>query len=228
MKMISCPECSLTITDTQNVCPKCQAKIEHTVGERIADASAKEVTEEILCENCMAPLSEGQNFCQSCGDTASAIETQNNPVVPKTDVEANKWIAAVGYVFFFFPFFFGYYRKSKFAKFHANQALGLFLSTIALFLVLLAFRNLVDWLWEPGAGTDQPLLDLIGQDLLPEGGRSFFSVHGSGAFLRVYLVAMLNLLHLTPFAFMIMGIVNAVRGKKRQLPVVGYFTRFIK
>jgi len=238
MKMMNCPECGLKITDAQDECPKCQTKIEDIVEEVASERRVDEVnnahteedvTEETLCENCMAPLSEDQNFCQLCGDTANAIETHDNPVTPKTDVEANKWVAAVGYVFFFFPFFFGYYRKSKFAKFHANQALALFLSTLALFLTLLVFKNLVDWLWEPAANADLPLLDLIGSpDLLPETGRGFFGTHGTGAFLRIYLIAMLNLLHLIPFTFMIMGIVNAVQGKKRQLPVIRRFTKFIQ
>jgi len=239
MKMMNCPECGLKITNVQEECPKCQTKIEDNLEEITEEVSSEtsveevidEGTETLLCENCMAPLNEDQNFCQLCGDTANAIDTHENPVVPKTDVEANKWVAAVGYVFFFFPFFFGYYRKSKFAKFHANQALALFLSTIVLFLTLLAFRNLVDWLWEPTASADQPLLDLIGSPyLLPETGSQagFFNTHGMGAFLRVYLIAMLNLLHLVPFTFMIMGIVNALQGKKRQLPVVRRFTKFIQ
>lgn len=238
MKIMNCPECGLKITDAQDECPKCQTKIEDIVEDVASEEVVDEVSavypeesveEELLCENCLAPLSEDQNFCQLCGDSASAIETHNNPVTPKTDAEANKWVAALGYVFFFFPFFFGYYRKSKFSKFHANQALALFLSTIVLFLTLLAFKNFVDWLWEPTANADLPLLDLIGTpDLLPEASRGFFGTHGTGAFLHVYLIAMLNLLHLTPFAFMIMGVVNAIQGKKRQLPVIRRFTKFIQ
>jgi len=291
MKMLNCPECGLTITDTQKECPKCRTKIEvikvelekesetaeekkgakkipaKKVSKKIKDeadedkkpksikdemiaavveaealaaietiendsAKVKEeiiaaaveaealaaieeeeaATDENLCETCLAPVDDGQNFCQLCGSSVEAIEETVNPIIPKTDEESNKFIAAIGYVVFFFPILCGYYRKSAFAKFHAKQATLLFISSTVLFLGLIIFRDILNSLFTTY------LLDLD------------FTIstawqHGFGVFFHFYLIGMINILHLMPFALMLIGIVNAFQGKKKYLPIIG---RFIK
>ncbi|WP_019533422.1 hypothetical protein [Paenibacillus ginsengihumi] len=50
------------------------------------------------------------------------------------DVQANRWIAAVSYLLFFLPLLAA--KQSRFAMFHANQALTLLLAAIAANIVL--------------------------------------------------------------------------------------------
>jgi len=286
--MLNCPECGLTITDTQRECPKCRTKIEvikkelkkesnnttekkeakkaqaKKMSKKVTDEDKKSknkkdemiaavisaeeeatnemaeddstkvkeemiaavveaealaaieeeaaATEESLCKTCLAPVDDGQNFCQLCGASVEAIEETINPVLPKTDEESNKLIAAIGYIFFFFPILCGYYRKSEFAKFHAKQATFLFISSAALFLGLVIFRDILHSLFTTYS------LDF---DLIINTGWQ----HGFGVFFHFYLVGMINILHLMPFALMVIGIVNAVQGKRKHLPIIG---RFIK
>jgi len=286
MKMLNCPECGLTITDTQKECPKCRTKIE-TIKEELekedenakggkevkkspakkvvskkekeAESEAKKVKskkdemieaairaedeatkdtvstvkeemiaavveaealaaieeevaalEEKLCNTCLAPVNDGQNFCQLCGTSVEAIEETVNPVIPKTDAESNRLLAAIGYLLFFFPILCGYYRKSAFARFHAKQATLLFISSTALFLGLVILREVINSLLTTTAYISDinVLLNTAWQ-------------HGFGVFFHFYLVGMINLLHLMPFALMLIGIFNAMQGKKKPLPIIG-------
>ena len=280
MKMLNCPECGLTITDTQKECPKCRTKIEvikeeleketenservkegektpakkvskkiknemiaavirseeETANETIEDDSAKieeemiaavveaealaaieeeaAAAEEILCETCLAPVDEGQNFCQLCGASVGAIEETVAPVIPKTDAESNKFLAAIGYILFFVPILCGYYRKSAFARFHAKQATLLFISSTAFFLGLVVLREIINTLLT----TTEYIRDFT--FILNTAWQ-----HGFGVFFHFYLIGMINILHLMPFALMLIGIFNVMQGKKKHLPIIGRFAK---
>jgi len=272
MKMLTCPECGLTITDTQKECPKCRTKLEDikeelqietedlkkkkkedkksmsvkikeemiaAVVEAEAEIEAKEIEEvssqedliaavveaealaaieeealvpdeeeEIVCETCMAPVEDGQNFCASCGSTVNALDIVVAPIIPKTDEESNRLVAALGYICFFFPILFGFYRKSAFAKFHTKQATVLFFFSIISLLLLVTLRNTVDSIFYSTTITN-----------------SWHQGHGiSAGALYHYIIWVIYALHLTPFAMMFIGIINALRRKKNPLPVIGRFT----
>ena len=292
MKMLNCPECGLTITDTQKECPKCRTKIqvikeglgketgnserikdtkkiptrkvsrktsdeaeevkkvrskkdemieaviraeEVATNEKVANESDKvkeeiiaaaveaealaaieeEATlEENLCGTCLAPVNDGQNFCQLCGASVEAIEETASPVIPKTDAESNRLLAAVGYILFFFPVLCGYYRKSAFAKFHAKQATLLFIFSTAFFLGLVILREILNSLLTTTAYISDlsVILNTAWQ-------------HGFAVFFHFYLITMINILHLMPFALMLIGIFNALQGKKKPLPIIGRFVK---
>jgi len=293
MKMLNCPECGLTITDTQKECPKCRTKIqiikeeleketgnssrihdvkktpvkrgnkktkdevienkkiknkkdemieaviraeaEATATEAVEDDSTKvkeemiaaaveaealaaieeeASLEENLCETCLAPVNDGQNFCQLCGASVEAIEETVNPIIPKTDAESNRSFAAIGYILFFFPILCGYYRKSAFAKFHAKQATLLFISSTALFLGLVVLREILNSLLTTTAYMHDFSLIL-----------NTAWQHGFAVFFHFYLIGMINILHLMPFALMIIGIFNAIQGKRKPLPIIGRFVK---
>ncbi|MCL2559822.1 MAG: hypothetical protein FWE07_04985 [Turicibacter sp.] len=183
--------------------------------EAEALAAMEEEAAENLCETCLSPVEEGQNFCHLCGSTVEAAETVQAPALPKTDEEANKWVAVIGYIFFFFPAIVGYYNKSKFSKFHAKQAFALLLSSIVLFMILVIFKDILDGLF---------------RTIVPLGG-PFGTVselswhHGTGVIFHYYLIGMINLVHLMPFVLMIIGMINAIQGKKKPLPIVGKFVK---
>jgi len=255
MKMLNCPECGLTVTDAQVECPKCHTKIvseAETVvevdtvntdekidaiaavveAEALAAIEEEELAqnEENVCELCMSTIEEGQNFCKLCGSNVEAQEATEHPEIPKSDEDSNKIIAAVGYIVFFFPILFGYYRKSKFAKFHAKQATYLFVASVILFMGLVVFRNILNSIMFASPEIDSANIEYAIFTYLTTGenvlnGTPWHHGHITGGFFYWYLRIMLYSLHLLPFILMVIGIVNALQGKKRKLPIVG---RFIK
>jgi len=162
----------------------------------------EEEAAEFLCETCLSPVDEGQNFCQLCGSSVEAIEEAERPIIPKTDEESNKLIAAIGYPLFFFPVLCGYYRNSKFAKFHSKQATLLFIGSLVWFLGLVIIRTIIE---------------------------STMTMHEGHGFTATtvlhYLRVMIQIMHWLPFGLMFIGFFNAMQGKKRPLPIIG---RFIK
>jgi uncharacterized membrane protein len=162
----------------------------------------EEEAAEFLCETCLSPVEEGQNFCQLCGASVDAIEEVERPVIPKTDEESNKFFAALGYFFFFLPILGGYYRNSKFAKFHAKQATLLFAGSLAWFLGLVISRSII------------------------ESTLGMYDAHGiTATWVYWYLRVMIQIMHLLPFGLMFIGFFNAVQGKKRPLPIIGRFNK---
>lgn len=182
-------------------------KVKEEMIAAVVEAEALAIIEEeeaaeFLCETCLSPVDEGQNFCQLCGSSVDAIEEVEAPVIPKTDEESNKLIAAIGYVFFFFPILCGYYRNSAFAKFHAKQAALLFIASTGLFMGLVIFRTIL------------------------ENTFAMFAGHGVTAdIFNFYLVMMIYIAHLFPFGLMAIGIINVLQGKKRRLPIIGRFLK---
>jgi uncharacterized membrane protein len=115
------------------------------------------------------------------------------------DVEKNKGMAVLGYVFFLVPLVAA--PNSNFARYHANQGLLLF---ILLMLVCVAVALLQGALWLTGWA-------LASIQVL----RAFFSC----AFWVLQPALLLAWL-----ALMVTGIINAANGLKKPLPVVGQWT----
>ena len=193
-----------TLSKSANVKEEMIAAV--VAAEALAAIEEEDAAEETLCKTCMSPVDDSQNFCQLCGSSIEAIEETVNPIIPKTDEESNKFSAAIGYIFFFFPILSGQYQKSPFARFHARQAMLLFRSSIILFLVLTISRNFLVTLFSIRV----PDLDHI----------HAIWQHGTGGLFYYYLITMINLLHLMPFGLMLVGMINALQGNKKKLPVV--------
>lgn len=106
-----------------------------------------------FCSNCGAPNDEGSTFCANCGSKLEAAPQQNQYAAPQqgeyqqyqeapqqsfvvdkgyepSDIEANKLFAILAYLgpLVFVPIFAA--RNSKFAKFHANNGLVIFIMWI--------------------------------------------------------------------------------------------------
>ena len=241
MKMIPCPSCGLKITDTHTECPKCQINIQPSKiinnnetsheSKQVLDVSDTDFKEEILLE---APQTgEATDVYLEPEESAEEIEREEenedafteSPQIEKRAYDYHPLIAALGYVFFFIPLFFIHKTKSKFLRFHFKQSLALFISTIVLFIGLLALRNFVDSLWHPVVVTDFPIIDIVPFQNYQS---SFFNQHGLGIFLRTYLLVMFNILHVLPFAYMLFGIVAASQKKFTPLPLVRRLAHRIK
>ena len=235
MKIVSCSECGLKIPTTQEVCPKCQHVISvddenHVLVDQVGEANpslggtsedhpqdgdAKDGLDEIDMAVTSLEVEQEEDF-----DVALIV-------AEKKTFDASRWIAAMGYIFFFIPLFFGYYKKSKFIKFHLKQAVSLLIFSIVLFMVLLHLRNRIDLLWS-NQNYVNDMFDFLNR---PEFGwetthasGNFFNTHGLGVFLRTYILAMINALHVLPFGMMIIGIIHASKGNMRALPFIRRFT----
>ena len=103
-----------------------------------------------FCSKCGAELEEGAKFCALCGEateTKSAADSMADTVKEKfnefnntadttseydpADIENNKVMAVLSYIWILFLVPLLAAKDSKFARFHANQGLVLFLAGIA-------------------------------------------------------------------------------------------------
>lgn len=163
-----------------------------------------------FCTNCGNELKEDAAFCSVCGEKVKAEATtsqqteesfvdkvvslndtaDNTAEYDVADINNRKIISLFSYIYFlvFIPFFAA--SESKFARFHVNQGLVLFIANIA-FAVTAA---LVDFVlgYLPG-----PLAFIIA---LP------------------FVVVQAALITLA-----VVGIINAVKGKAKELPIIGKF-----
>jgi len=105
-------------------------------------------------------------------------ENANLQQAEPTDIANNKGMAVLGYILFFIPLLAA--KESKFAMYHANQGLALFLALVAVNIVS-SIIPIVGWL-------------IIGP-----------------------------LANLGLFVLAILGIVNAIGGKSKPLPLIGRF-----
>ncbi len=148
----------------------------------------------LTCKQCGAQLEDGANNCTNCGAPVEAPAQQNQPVdlsekfnelnntadttaeYDAQDIEKNKIMAVLAYILFFIPLLAA--KDSKFARFHANQGLVLFLG--GLISSVVAVIPVIGWIIAPIAG------------------------------LAVTVLAVL-------------GIINALNGKAKELPLIGKF-----
>ena len=191
----------------------------------------EEKSGEKICEKCQNIIDDEQSSCPTCSPKQTVDEVQQERVTtPRTNEQANKWIAVIGYVIFFFPLIFNYYKESAFIKFHAKQATRLFLSSLILFLGLLLLRNTMDdWFLTSADDINyvcSAALNSEGEPICLPLSPVWHHGHGfAGGIFYHYLNWMLFSLHFAPFVFMIIGMINASQGEKRPLPIIGHFVK---
>jgi uncharacterized membrane protein len=154
-----------------------------------------------VCDSCGTQVQDGMNLCPTCG---KAVAPQGQAFAtaasPAKDAEDNKLMAVLSYIIFFIPLLAGEHKKSPFVKFHVNQGTVLFVTMIA---------------W----GIVYGILSAIITALL------FNPLSWSGAGVGIYgiVTTILSLVWLIPSILSIMGIVGAVTGKTKPLPLIGKF-----
>ncbi len=172
------------------------------------------------CTKCGKPVAEGVKFCPECGTevAAAAPAANNNEFAQKVknlnntadttaefeqrDIEENKTISVLSYFgpLVFIPMFAK--KESKFARFHSNQGLVLLIADVVFGVVQAILqailRAIFPWKWTYG---------LVG-------GRG--PVYG-------FLSTVLSLLWIVIAVLAIIGIMNAVKGKAKELPIIGKF-----
>jgi uncharacterized membrane protein len=160
-----------------------------------------------FCSKCGARLNEGATFCSNCGapqevsaqQAWTSSEQQGWPPGQQTwpneqqfhpqDIESNKVMAILAYfgILVLIPLFAA--KESKFARYHVNQGLVLFIAEVAYGIVYAILSSII-WAisW-----------------------RLYFITRIIGIFSLVFLV------------LSVIGIVNAVNGQAKELPVIGKF-----
>ena len=149
--MLTCKQCGTQVEDGIMNCTNCGASIEAPVQQ-----------------NQPIDLSEKFNEFNNTADTTSEYDAQ--------DIEKNKVMAVLAYILFFIPLLAA--KDSKFARFHTNQGLVLFLGGIIASVV--AVIPVIGWIVAPIAGLVITVLAVI-------------------------------------------GIINALNGRAKELPVIGKF-----
>ncbi len=149
--MLTCKQCGTQVEDGVMNCTNCGAPIEAPVQQ-----------------NQPIDLSEKFNEFNNTADTTAEYDAQ--------DIEKNKVMAVLAYILFFIPLLAA--KDSKFARFHTNQGLVLFLGGIIASVV--AVIPVIGWIVAPIAGLVITVLAII-------------------------------------------GILNALNGRAKELPVIGKF-----
>ena len=161
----------------------------------------------MICTQCGTQNPDEGAFCVGCGTAlqqapqavpfpqqppqAAPFPQYAAPVDDEAkDAQDNKVMGILAYLGFLVlvPLFAA--KESKFAKFHANQGLVLFIAEVAYSIaigIIGVIVRAISW--------------------------------------QLYLVLnpILGLLSLAFFVFIILGIMNAVKGEKKELPVIGKF-----
>ncbi len=131
--MLTCKQCGTQVEDGVKHCTNCGAPIEAPVQQ-----------------NQPIDLSEKFNQLNNTEDTTSEYDAQ--------DIEKNKVMAVLAYLLFFIPLLAA--KDSKFARFHTNQGLVLFIG--AILSSVIAAIPLIGWIIAPIAGLAITVLAIIG------------------------------------------------------------------
>ena len=201
--MATCKKCGKEIDEGVKFCSSC--------GTAVQQAAPKETTEKKpgYCAKCGKPVDGGVKFCPSCGTAVSGkpVKTgaQNQDVqqddpsclqADTLDAEQNKGMAVVAYILFFIPLITGDHKKSPFVMFHTNQGTVLFITSVAVSIVSAILTSILTAIFR------QFHLGLIFLFIAP---------------IRLLVGILLLVLF-------IIGIINAVQGRMKPLPLIGKFT----
>ena len=177
-----------------------------------------------FCKKCGTELGADSRFCPSCGAPTGQEQSKSeqNTFAAKfaelnntadttaefdpTDIEQNKWMALLAYLgpLVFIPMF--AVKGSKFARYHANQGLTLFIAS-GVYSVI------------------QTILTLILMAIFPLRMYGLFNYSRGGIYTT--LVVLLGLAWVAFVALTVIGIINAVTGRAKELPIIGRIT-FLK
>lgn len=162
----------------------------------------------LFCKKCGNGVPEGSKYCPSCGmpvppaqDFAARVRDWNdtddttNQFYPE-DIRSNKGMAVLSYlgILVLIPIFAA--SHSRFARYHANQGLVLFIFSAAYGIVRSIAMGIL-WCVLGGWAT-WPF------------NMAYHIVNGATGLVGIVF-----------FIYMILGIVNAANGRAKELPIIG-------
>ncbi len=130
----------------------------------------------LTCKQCGTQVEDGVKHCTNCGSPIEVPAQQNAPIdlsekfnelnntadttaeYDAQDIEKNKVMAVLAYIIFLIPLLAA--KDSKFARFHTNQGLVLFIG--AILSSVIAAIPLIGWIIAPIAGLAITVLAIIG------------------------------------------------------------------
>lgn len=160
-----------------------------------------------FCKNCGQQIPDNAGFCANCGTPVGAPQgntQQAAPVQPQVfsgdaDVQENKGIAWLSYfgLFFLIPLFAK--KNSDFCRFHVKQGATLFCVELVYSIARVIIMAIIGAIF-PG-----------------------YTVWGITTYSTVYIIfnTIFNIASIFFLVVAIMGIVNVVKGKKEELPLIG-------
>jgi uncharacterized membrane protein len=167
------------------------------------------------CVNCGKKISDGVKFCPSCGAAVKSppkAAKGGSPAVKQNaspqDEGQNNVMAIIAYVLFFVPLISGDHKKSPFVKFHTNQGTVLAIAAAGLLIVWLAIWAIITAIVRTLVGGAIPSI-YIGYRILTTMARI------SSIVTPILVILILALLAL--------GILRAVKGTTKPLPLIGKF-----
>ena len=130
------------------------------------------------------------------------------------DIELNNRLSLLSYlgILVLIPIFL--VKKSRFAKFHANQGLLLLIANVAVQTILYLIRLIV---YALGSGVTTLLFKVI---------KSIAVLTVHNVLIDVFNVVMVLLtvaVSAAVIALVVLGIINAVKGRAKELPLIGRF-----
>ncbi len=199
--MAFCGKCGQKVEEGVKFCPACGIPLQVNTDQSAYEPSPQPVAQRPV----QSVQTEEQETLDQATASADALgsklgklnnTTDNTAEFEKKDIEENKVMAILAYfgILVFIPILAA--KESKFARYHANQGLILFMAlvgwSIADYILTAILRTLL-WrgmgLWE------------------------IYSLCGT----------ILNLVYFVFTIFAIIGIVNALNGKAKELPVIGKY-----
>lgn len=166
------------------------------------------------CESCGTQVQEKVRFCPNCGSAMKeacaqkATDQDTPPMMPETgpkeetqDAQNNKVMGILAYVLFLIPLLNGAYKTSDFVKFHINQGVLLWAMGVAYGILSAILRAVIKVPYDWGFGVT--------------------TYYTPG-----WLSAVLWLISVPIFIFAVIGILSALQGKKKALPIIGKMKLF--
>ncbi len=159
-----------------------------------------------FCKSCGTNLPEGATFCSNCGarvDNAQQYQEPVNNTQPVTaeqaDIQNNKGMAILAYigVLVLVPIFGA--KGSAYAQYHAKQGTTLWVIYLAYLIATNTINAILGLIFKPtyllGIVVPNPVVGIVS------------AVFGLGSVFFLVLA--------------IMGIINACKGEKKELPLIG-------
>lgn len=224
-----CNQCGTQMNDGAKFCPKC--------GAVSAQPQAPQYSQPNNAQSFNAPgFNPGPNNYQQTQvppqQQAYGQNTQIPPYqAPKTgnffkdilntpdytaqydpsEIESSKGIMVACYFYILFWLPLATNSNSRYGKFHANQSLLLLITSAALGIVSAILQGLCHLIFRSE-------ITILGY------GTGVYETNGFGVFLAAFFGFVLSLPSL---ALLVIGIINAVNGRAKELPIIGKF-RIIK
>ena len=159
-----------------------------------------------FCKSCGANLPEGASFCSGCGAPVENTQQYQAPVnnakpvtAEQADIQNNKVMAVLAYigVLVLVPIFGA--KDSEYAQYHAKQGTTLWVIYLAYLIATSTINAVLGLIFKPtyflGLTVPNPVVSFVS------------TIFGLASIFFVVLA--------------IIGIVNACKGEKKELPLIG-------